>query len=288
MFGVSPAFVLSAYGQGFSVADFCEALPRIRRLGFAAYQPEIFFRSALAEWQRDGAAVQRAANDLGLVPTQFVAHFMLEHFALPDRLGSEQGCDDLKRVLDIVQVFPACRVMTLPVGQVAFDWTAPWATTADGWRAARRRLVDQIARYVSLVSEAGIRLAFEIMPFSIVGGLARFVSLCDEVGSPALGLNFDAGHAWACRELVPCLPFELEGRIFGTHLGDNLSAENIKLPPGRGTIPWLPLLRNLRAAGYRGSFDLEIGCPAERVEEDYGAGLAHLASLGLSENGDLA
>ena len=42
MFGVSPAFVLSLHGQDFSVDDFCEALPRIGRLGFTAYQPEVF------------------------------------------------------------------------------------------------------------------------------------------------------------------------------------------------------------------------------------------------------
>jgi len=37
MFGVSPAFVLSGYGHGFSLENYCEALPRIRRLGFDAF-----------------------------------------------------------------------------------------------------------------------------------------------------------------------------------------------------------------------------------------------------------
>lgn len=67
------------------------------------------------------------------------------------------------------------------------------------------------------------------------------MALCDEIGSPALGLNLDTGHAWACRELAPALPFELGGRIFGLHLGDNLSTENVKWPPGKGSIPWKPL-----------------------------------------------
>ena len=37
MFGVSPAFVLSGSGRGFSLENYCQSLPRIRRLGFDAF-----------------------------------------------------------------------------------------------------------------------------------------------------------------------------------------------------------------------------------------------------------
>ena len=102
MFGVSPAFVFSLYGTGFTVPDFCDALPRIRRLGFDAFQPEIYVRGRVPEWLREAGRLQRIATDLGLVPTQFVAHFMLEWFASPERLGPDQGLDDLKRVIEVV------------------------------------------------------------------------------------------------------------------------------------------------------------------------------------------
>jgi sugar phosphate isomerase/epimerase len=166
------------------------------------------------------------------------------------------------------------------------EWTSPAAGTAAAWREVRHRLTEKIRRWLAVATDADLRLAFEIMPFSVIGGIRRFLDLCEAVGSPALGLNFDSGHAWACRELVPVLPFELAGRIFGTHLGDNLSTENVKLPPGTGSIPWGPLLRNLRAAGYTGSLDLEIGCPAGEVEEQYRAGLEYLQSLAIGSQGD--
>lgn len=282
MFGVSPAFVLSLAGTGFSVHDFCAALPHIARLGFRAYQPEIYAREALAEWQRGAALVDRTARDLGLVSTQFVAHFMLEHFAHPDALSPEGGCDDLARVIDIVHRFPACRVLTVPAGPAQIAWDAAWVGSDAAWRRSRGRLVDQIGRYEALVRGASLRLAFELMPFSLIGGIRRFLGICDELRSTALGLNLDSGHAWACRELLPVLPFEAEGRIFGTHLGDNVSTENVKRPPGQGSIPWRALLQNLRAAGYEGSFDLEIGCPAARVDDEYGAGLKYLEGLGVA------
>ena len=94
MVGVSPAFVFSLYGTSFSVADFCDALPRIKRLGFFAYQPEIYVAEAIPEWLREAGHLQRTAADLGLTPTQFVAHFMLEWFASPERLDPDLGLDD--------------------------------------------------------------------------------------------------------------------------------------------------------------------------------------------------
>jgi sugar phosphate isomerase/epimerase len=288
MFGVSPAFILSGYGHGFSLENYCEALPRIRRLGFDAFQPEIYTAAAVSEWKQGGRRVQRIATDLGLTPTQFVAHFMLDWFASPERLGPDQGLDDLRRVIEVVQAFPACRVLTIPAGQFQVEWGAPTATSDAAWREIQQRLIEKIRRYLEVVSSAGLRLAFEIMPFSVIGGIRRFLDLCDQIGSPDLGLNFDTGHAWACREMVPMLPFELQARIFGTHLGDNRSTENVKMPLGQGTIPWGPLLRNVRAAGYAGSLDIEIGCPAGEVEQHYRQGLEHLQALVDTPKGDRA
>ena len=282
MIGVSPAFIVSLYGPKFSVGDFCEALPVIKATGFSAYQPEIFVKSMLPDWIRNARNVHRTASNLGLVPTQFVAHFMLEQFANPEQLDPHSGLDELKEVVDIVKTFPPCAVLTIPSGPFCIDWDSSWATSATGWQGVRRRLIEKVSRYVELVAEAGLKLAFEILPFSIFGGIGRFMDLCHQIGSPALGLNFDTGHAWACRELVPVLPFELQGRIFGSHLGDNLSDENIKLAPGKGTIPWKPLLENLVRAGYKGSWDIEIGCRPDQVLGEYKSALTYLQSLKIS------
>jgi len=279
MIGVSPAFVVSLFGREFSVGDFCEAIPLIKDIGFSAYQPEIFARRALPEWVRNGRSVHRTASDLGLIPTQFVAHFMLDQFASPEQLQPRRGLDELKRVLDIMQVFSPCEVLTIPAPQFGPDRGSSWPDGAEGWKEIHLRLVEKVAQYVELVAEARLKLAFEIMPFSVFGGISRFVALCDEIGSPDLGLNFDTGHAWACRELLPSLPFELQGRIFGSHLGDNMSTENIKLAPGKGTIPWKPLLESLDDSGYTGSLDIEIVCKPDEVEEEYRFGLAYVQSI---------
>ena len=282
MIGVSPAFMVSLYGPEFSIGQFCEGLRLVKDIGFSAYQPEIFVKTALPEWGLHARNVTRTASDLGLVPTQFVAHFMLEQFSNSEQLSPRRGLDELKQVLDIMQVFSPCRVLTIPALQFSVNWDSPGATSFQWWQEVHQRLVEKIEQYVEIVAGAGLQLAFEILPFSVFGGTGRFLALCNEIGSPALGLNFDTGHAWACRDLVPVLPFELQGRIFGTHLGDNISTENIKLAPGKGTIPWKPLLTNLVGAGYHGSWDIEIGCRPDQVIEEYRFGLNYLQQLEIN------
>src|SRR4030042_198030 len=109
MIGVSPAFIFSLYGTGFSIGNFCEGLQFVKKLGFSAYQPEIMAETALPEWLHDARNLHRTASDLGLVPTQFVAHFMLEEFSNPEQLHPRSGIDDLNQGIDIMQVFPPCR-----------------------------------------------------------------------------------------------------------------------------------------------------------------------------------
>jgi len=288
MFGVSPAFVFSLYGTGFTVADFRDALPKIKRLGFSGFQPEIYVATAIPEWLQGASRIGHTAADLGLVPTQLVAHFLLEAFASPERLYPEVGLDDLQRVVEIARTFPACRVVTVPAAQFQVAWQGAAPDNVNAWAEIRGRAAEKIRRYLEVVSGAGLRLAFEIAPFSVIGGIRRFLNICEQIGSPDLGLNLDTGHAWACRELVPLLPFELQGRIFGTHLGDNCSTENVKMPLGQGTVPWAPLLRNLRASGYRGSLDIEVVCPADQVEQRYRESLHYLRSLECAPQGESA
>jgi len=227
MIGVSPAFIVSLYGPGFTIGNFCEGLSLVSKLGFSAYQPEIMVKTALPDWMAGASSVHHTAGDLNLVPTQFVAHFMLEQFSNPEKLSPSSGIDELNRVLDIMQIFLPCRVLTIPASKFDMNWDSGHATDFRWWNQTHRKLVDKIGRYAEIVSKAGMKLAFEILPFSVFGGIGRFLALCDEIGSPALGLNFDTGHAWACRDLIPMLPFELKRRIFGTHLVDNMRTENI-------------------------------------------------------------
>jgi sugar phosphate isomerase/epimerase len=142
-----------------------------------------------------------------------------------------------------------------------------------------KRFVEKINKFLELIKESGLVFALEILPFSVVGGIEGFLLICNELNSPDLGVNLDTGHAWACREIVPLLPFRLKDRIFGLHLCDNFGTENLSLAPGKGSIEWQPFMKNLLSSGYNGSLDIEIGCETEDVKSEYVAGLKYINSL---------
>jgi len=131
---------------------------------------------------------------------------------------------------------------------------------------------------LDIAEKGGKKIALEILPGSLVGGLQGLLHLIDILGSPNFGYNFDTGHAWASREAIELAPLMFAGRIFGTHLKDHDQTKNVSLPPGDGTIPWDSLIKNLFASGYRGNFDLEIRCEAGDTESFYKRGLEYMKS----------
>ena len=60
-FGVSPAFVFSRHGTGFSVGNYCSSRDAARKLGFECFQPEISYADALA-------ASEKRARESGALP----------------------------------------------------------------------------------------------------------------------------------------------------------------------------------------------------------------------------
>jgi len=280
MFGVSPAFVVSLYGKQFSIKDFCQALEVVKELGFSGFQPEIFTKEALPDWINSGSkTISKKAGELGLQATQFVAHFMMENFSTPEEVNSESGLEDLKNVIEIAKNFDNCIVLTIPTGPFSIQWERIQAMNPSWALDVKKRFIGKINKFLELIKESGLVFALEILPFSVVDGIEGFLAICNELNSPYLGINLDTGHAWACREIVPLLPFRLKDRIFGLHLCDNFGTENLSLAPGKGSIEWKPFLKNLLSSGYNGSLDIEIGCEAENVKTEYVAALEYINSL---------
>jgi len=276
MIGVSPAYFVSKFSNRFSPDDVAAGLEDLPALGFFGFQLEVFHRESLETWARTGAAeIRRKSSDVGLKAHQLVAHFMLEDFADRQNLISNAAIEQMKVVLDIVDRFEACRVITVPLA--AFDDRA--LSGEDDYLFLFERCAGKVGRLMALVEDAGRRMALEILPGAIVGGIDGFLRLCEHIGSDTLGLNFDTGHAWACKENLYLIPAKVGPRILGTHLCDNFGNENLSLRPGAGSIDWPRLVAALKACGYKGPWDIEIICPPNSVAEEYGAGRRFIEAL---------
>ena len=282
MTGVSPAYFISRYTDRFTPADVSEGLIEIAELGFQQFQLEVFHAETLADWINSGILqVRQRSGDLGLRPSQFVAHFMLNAFSNTASVMSDAAFTEIDSVLEIVERFEDCSIVTIPLG--AFD--AQQIVRRDDYRALYNRCVEKIGRLLERVEESGRRLALEIMPSAVIGGIDGFMRLCEQLGKDSLGLNFDTGHAWAAKENINMIPAKLNGQILGTHICDNFGHENLSLRPGAGSIDWSEIISGLRASGYNGSFDIEIICTPEAMRQEYSQSRAFIEAL-LSQADD--
>ena len=276
MIGVSPAYFVSKFSNRFSPDDVAAGLEDLPALGFFGFQLEVFHRESLETWARTGAAeIRRTSSDVGLKAHQFVAHFMLEDFTDRQNLISNAAIEQMKAVLDIVDRFEECRVITVPLP--AFEDRS--SSRRDDYFFLFERCAGKVSRLLAMVEDAGRRMALEVLPGAIVGGIDGFLRLCEHIGSDTLGLNFDTGHAWACKENLYLIPGKLGSRILGTHLCDNYGNENLSLRPGAGSIDWRWLIPALLAVGYAGPWDIEIVCPQQSVAEEYGVGRKFIEAL---------
>lgn len=273
MYGVSPAFFISAYGEAFTIQDVCDGLLRIQQLGFQAYQPEVFLPERLEDWTTGGwKIVHEHGKNLGLVPSQFVAHFLMHTFDQPEQIMSDTGTEELKQVTEMAKGFAGCKTVTIPIGRT----NRSAVRSVSELDHLQRCFINKISKWVDLCEKANLTLAFEVLPMSMIGGTEGLIRMIKEIGSTKLGLNYDTGHAWAMSEEVGMIPFQLKERIFGTHLCDNNHHPNLSLPVGEGSIEWGIVLQNLLESGYEGSLDLEIRCDEKQVDLAYKAGLTNL------------
>ena len=276
MTGVSPAYFISRYTDRFTPEDVAEGLVEIAELGFLQFQPEVFHAENLGDWVNGGSRmVHKRMADLGLHPSQFVAHFMLHAFSNMTAVMSDAALSEIDTVMDIVDSFEDCPVVTIPLGP--FD--AQKIVRPGDYRSLFDRCVDKIGALLERVEEAGRRLALEIMPSAVIGSIDGFMRLCEQLGKNTLGLNFDTGHAWAAKENLYMIPAKLNGQLLGTHFCDNFGHENLSLRPGAGSIDWPAVIEGLRTAAYEGSFDIEIICPPENVRQEYAQGLAFIDEM---------
>ena len=274
--GVSPAYFISRFGNRFTPQDVASGLKELAELGFQGFQLEVFHRDTLETWVRPGASmVRRVSADLGLKATQVVAHFMMEGFSNREKLFSDMGLAEMRSVLEFVEPFEDCRLVTVPLG--AFE--APRAPEREDYRNFFDRCAEKLRALQQLVERAGRRMALEILPSAVIGGIDGFMRLCEHLNAHTLGLNFDTGHAWASKENLYLIPAKLGRQIRGTHLCDNLGNENLSLRPGAGSIDWPRLLEALRVSGYAGAFDIEIMCKPQEACEEYRRARAFIESL---------
>jgi len=202
----------------------------------------------LGDGPDDEAVAQFGASGLGAASAVPVVPSILPLPLLPGPDDPRERIDSLLRSIDRLAAFRPAAVVCL---------------TGPGDRAA---VVEGLREVAAEAERANIRLALEpfqaegIENWSIVNTLTDAAELIDEVGSAAIGIQFDVWHLWN----TPRLYDEIEQhahRIVGVHVNDWREPTRgwaDRVLPGDGTADVPAILAALERAGWDGYYDLEV------------------------------
>jgi sugar phosphate isomerase/epimerase len=127
-----------------------------------------------------------------------------------------------------------------------------------GHKELRPLAVKRIAELCKLAESEGVKLAMEPEPPSIFANTRDFLELCGEIGSPALGVNFDVGHAFLTDPDILESIDMLRGKIYHGHIEDMQRGQHLHLLPGDGDMDLRAVINKLEETGFTGYMSIDL------------------------------
>jgi len=107
-------------------------------------------------------------------------------------------------------------------------------------------------------SQAGIQIAMEPEPDTLIHNSADLQNLLEAAGMENLKLNLDIGHAYLTEEDLISDIYRWNQVIVHTHLEDINQGNHRHLIPGDGEIPFGEVFEVFDKIGYAGSFTIDL------------------------------
>jgi sugar phosphate isomerase/epimerase len=171
-------------------------------------------------------------------------------FIEPDPDYARVRIDHTRRALDLCAELGAPHITTEPGGPIP-----PGVSRAQ----AVDRFVEALKPLAEHAEKLGIMLLIEPEPELLLERTDQYAEIHDRVGSEALGLNFDVGHAFCMSENLPKTIAELAHLTKHYHLED-IAATRVHhhLVPGDGVIDFAEVVSAIKATGYDGWLTVEL------------------------------
>jgi sugar phosphate isomerase/epimerase len=148
------------------------------------------------------------------------------------------------------------------------------------WSQALHLFVEGLKPVAEHAEKEGVLLLVEPEPGLLIEKMDQFVELMRHIDSPAVGLNFDIGHAYCVgdepAEFIP----KMAQYIRHIHLED-IAATRVHqhLVPGDGAIDFAATLRAIRSIDYQGWVTIELYPYVENPDEAARRGRQHILNL---------
>src|SRR5437588_2350255 len=150
---------------------------------------------------------------------------------------------------------------------LARELGAPCITTEPGgpvepggsWRAALDLFAEGLKPVAEHAEREGVLLLVEPEPGLLIETADQFLELMQHLDSPAVGLNFDIGHAFCVGDEPAPTVHKLARYIRHFHLED-IAATRVHhhLIPGEGAIDFAATFQAIRHIGYEGWVTIEL------------------------------
>lgn len=246
-----------------------EAIKTVARLGFRSAELTIWGEDFLRDYYtpQTNRQLRNLIADEGLT--------LSDVFCIPVGIGStdagrRQGAvDHFKRVLDAAEQLGTDKIIALPPNPFDIDipvllgkatsqeWSVEFPKGAD-WQQNWRDMIDVMQQFADACDERGMRVALEPHPHRMMHNAASMLRIIDQVDSKAIGLNLDPSHLFPMGELPNMVAYEVNDRIFHTHISDNDGQTNAHWRPGKGKVDWRAFLIALKDIGYNGPLSVEL------------------------------
>jgi sugar phosphate isomerase/epimerase len=253
------AFSTNAY-LNFS---FAEAVRRLAKIGYAGVEimadvPHAWPAYMLPEQKQ---AIRHALADNKLAISNinsFMMHAVNDprqkywhpSWIEPDRHYRQIRIDHTKRALTLAKELGAPCITTEPGGPVE---------PGQSWSTALRLFVEMLKPVAEHAEKEGVLLLVEPEPGLLIETVDQFLEFMRYIDSPAVGMNFDIGHAYCVKddpaETIP----KVAKYIRHFHLED-IAATRVHhhLVPGEGAIDFSAAIRAIRAIKYDGWITIEL------------------------------
>jgi sugar phosphate isomerase/epimerase len=171
--------------------------------------------------------------------------------------------DRVRAYLDLAYEYRARNVL-LVIGE--YIWNREVIPPEEQWRTG----AENVRRLGERAGELGLEIALELEPFplSLVNSIETMVRFLDDVACPAVKANIDISHL-VLSKVEPRELRRLKGRAAHVHISDCDGRVHGDLPPGRGVVPFVPYLEEIKALEIDGaiSIELEYSPEPERIVE---------------------
>lgn len=171
-------------------------------------------------------------------------------FLEPDVNYRRVRIDHTQRALDLCAELGAPHITTEPGGPIPHGMSR---------QEALDLFVEVLKPLAEHAEKLGVLLLIEPEPELLLERTDQYLEIHDRVGSSALGLNFDVGHAYCMSEDLPKAIAALAPLTKHYHLED-IAATRVHhhLVPGDGVIDFAEVVSAIRKTGYDGWLTVEL------------------------------